>query len=182
MNSGHHTASIDCCGKTFHCNDHKITEYNISDNYNSSTAYILLYKLIMECLGGNMSRRTFVVVGIVECLQPDRGGWELIDSRGAGTVACSFTTGRGVGTETCGWTICFLLTTFSLAWTLMTICTSVYMYNCVSVSLLSNVTCNYVSADGGRDVLWWPALSMPSRALVVLYLIEAERRIYALVK
>ena len=28
----------------------------------------------MECYGGNMSRRTFVVVGIVECLQPDRGG------------------------------------------------------------------------------------------------------------
>ena len=32
-----------------------------------------------------MSRKTFVVVGIVECLQPDRGdGWELIDSHGAG--------------------------------------------------------------------------------------------------
>ena len=29
-----------------------------------------------------MSRRAFVVAGIVECLQPDRGGWELIDSRG----------------------------------------------------------------------------------------------------
>ena len=27
-----------------------------------------------------MSRRTFAVVGIVDCLQPDRGGWELIDS------------------------------------------------------------------------------------------------------
>ena len=27
-----------------------------------------------------MSRRAFVVAGIVECLQPDRGGWELIDS------------------------------------------------------------------------------------------------------
>ena len=31
-----------------------------------------------------MSRRAFVVAGIVECLQPDRGGWELIDSHGAG--------------------------------------------------------------------------------------------------
>ena len=38
-----------------------------------------------------MSRRTFVVVGIVECLQPDRGGWELIDSHGADTVVCPFT-------------------------------------------------------------------------------------------
>ena len=49
-----------------------------------------------------MSRRTFVVVGIAECLQPDRGGWELIDSHGADTVVCPFTTGRAVGTETCG--------------------------------------------------------------------------------
>ena len=31
-----------------------------------------------------MSRRAFVVAGIVECLQPGRGGWELIDSHGAG--------------------------------------------------------------------------------------------------
>ena len=31
-----------------------------------------------------MSRKTFVVAGIVECLQTDRGGWELIDSHGAG--------------------------------------------------------------------------------------------------
>ena len=49
-----------------------------------------------------MSRRTFVVVGIVECLQPDRGGWGLIDTHGAGTVVCPFTTGREIGTETCG--------------------------------------------------------------------------------
>ena len=48
MNSGHYTASINCCGKTFHCNDNKIPECNITDTYNSSTAYILLYKL-MEC-------------------------------------------------------------------------------------------------------------------------------------
>ena len=49
-----------------------------------------------------MSRRTFFVIGIVECLQPDRGGWKLIDSNGAGTVVCPFTTDRGIGTETCG--------------------------------------------------------------------------------
>ena len=48
MNSGHYTASINYCGKTFHCNDNKITECNITDTYDSSTAYILLYKL-MEC-------------------------------------------------------------------------------------------------------------------------------------
>ena len=38
------------------------------------------------------------------------------------------------------------------------ICTSVYIYNCVFGSLMSDVTCNYVFADGGRDGLWWPAL------------------------
>ena len=47
-----------------------------------------------------MSRRVFVVAGIVECPQPDRGGWEVIDSNGAGTVVSLFTTGRGIGTET----------------------------------------------------------------------------------
>ena len=47
MNSGHYTASINCCGKTFHCNDNEITECNITDTYNSSTAYILLYKLML---------------------------------------------------------------------------------------------------------------------------------------
>ena len=102
MSSGHYTASINCCGKTFHCNHNKITKYDITDTNNSSTVYILVYKLIMECKGGSMSRRTFVVVGIVECLQPDRGGSELIGSHGADTVVCLFTTGRGVGTKTCG--------------------------------------------------------------------------------
>ena len=48
-----------------------------------------------------MSQRAFVVAGIVECLQPDRGGWELIDSHGAGTVVCLVTAGRGIGNKTC---------------------------------------------------------------------------------
>ena len=64
--------------------------------------------------------------------------------------------------------MCFILTASSLAWTLMIVCTSVcvyiyiyiyiYIYNCVFGSLISDVTCNYVSADGERDGLWWPAL------------------------
>ena len=49
MNSGHYTASINCCGKAVYCNYNNITEWNITDTYNSSTAYIFLYKLIMEC-------------------------------------------------------------------------------------------------------------------------------------
>ena len=61
---GHYTASINCCGKTFHCKDNKITEYNITNTYNSSTAYILLYKLIIEYQGGNMSRRVFALLAL----------------------------------------------------------------------------------------------------------------------
>ena len=38
----------------------------------------------------------------------------------------------------------------------MIVCTSVY--NCVFGSLTSDITCNCVSADGGRDDRWWPAL------------------------
>ena len=40
VNSGHYTASINYYGKTFHCNDNEITECNITDTYNSFTAYI----------------------------------------------------------------------------------------------------------------------------------------------
>ena len=37
MNCGHYTASINCCGKTFYCNNNKITECTVRDTYNSST-------------------------------------------------------------------------------------------------------------------------------------------------
>ena len=37
--SGHYTASINCCKKTFYCNDHTVKEFGITDNKNSSTAY-----------------------------------------------------------------------------------------------------------------------------------------------
>ena len=48
-----------------------------------------------------MSQRAFAVAGIVKCLQPDHGEWELIDPHGAGTVVCPFTTATGIGTGTC---------------------------------------------------------------------------------
>ena len=50
IDSGHYTASINCCKKTFYCNDHKITEFGITDK-NSSTAYIVLYKWIDMIFG-----------------------------------------------------------------------------------------------------------------------------------
>ena len=46
MYSGHYTASINCCNKTFYCNDNRITELRIVDTRNSTTAYVILYKLI----------------------------------------------------------------------------------------------------------------------------------------
>ena len=46
IHSGHYTASINCCKKTFYCNDHTITEFGIVDSKNSSTAYVILYELI----------------------------------------------------------------------------------------------------------------------------------------
>ena len=46
IQSGHYTASINCCEKTFYCNDHTITECGIIDSKNSYTAYVILYELI----------------------------------------------------------------------------------------------------------------------------------------
>ena len=46
MYSGHYTASINCCKRTFYCNDGKITELEMIDTKNSSTAYVVIYKSI----------------------------------------------------------------------------------------------------------------------------------------
>ena len=46
MYSGHYTASINCCKRTFYCNDNKITEFDMIATKNSSTAYVVMYKLI----------------------------------------------------------------------------------------------------------------------------------------
>ena len=46
MYSGHYTASINCCKRTFYCNDSKITEFKTIDTKNSSTAYVVMYELI----------------------------------------------------------------------------------------------------------------------------------------
>ena len=46
MHSGHYTASVNCCKKTFYCNDIKITEFDMIETKNSSTAYVLLYRFI----------------------------------------------------------------------------------------------------------------------------------------
>ena len=71
IHSGHYTASINCCKKTFYCNDHTITGFGIIDNKNSSTAYVILYELIDTWFW----TRT--------------GGWEFDRSHGAGTSSPS---------------------------------------------------------------------------------------------
>ena len=46
MYSGHFTASINFYKRTFYCNGSKITEFKTIDTKNSSTAYVVMYKLI----------------------------------------------------------------------------------------------------------------------------------------
>ena len=40
------TTSVNCCNRTFYCNDNKITEFDMINTKNSSTAYVVIYKLI----------------------------------------------------------------------------------------------------------------------------------------
>ena len=46
MYSDHYTAFINCCKKTFCCNDSKIKEFEMSDTKDSPIAYLVMYKLI----------------------------------------------------------------------------------------------------------------------------------------
>ena len=70
--------------KKFYCNDHKITEFGITDK-NSSTAYIVLYKWI-DTWFLDSNRR----VGVWSL--PWR--WHIL--------SIPLTTGRGTSAETCG--------------------------------------------------------------------------------
>ena len=107
IDSGHYTASINCCKKTFYCNDHKITEFGITDK-NSSTAYIILYKWIFTWFLDSNRR-----VGVWSL--PWR--WHIL--------SIPLTIGRGTSAETCGWTMCFLL--MSLV-PVQKLCVYIYVY------------------------------------------------------
>ena len=84
IDSGHYIASINCCKKTFYCNDHTITKFGITDK-NSSTAYIVLYKWI-DTWFLDSNRR----MGVWSL--PWR--WHIL--------SIPLTTGRGTSAETCG--------------------------------------------------------------------------------
>ena len=82
--SGHYTASINCCKKTFYCNNYKITEFGFTDK-KSSTAYIVLYNWI-DTWFLDSNRRV--------------GVWTL--SWRWQILSIPLTTGRGTSAETCG--------------------------------------------------------------------------------
>ena len=84
IHSGHYTASINCC-KTFHCNDNTITEFEMIDSKNSSTAYVIWYELI-DLLVLDSNRR----VGVWSL----PWHWHIL--------SIPLTAGRETGAETCG--------------------------------------------------------------------------------
>ena len=84
IHSGRYTASINCCKKTFYCNDHTIMEFGITDK-NSSTANVILYELI-DTWFLDSNRRV--------------GVWSL--SWRWHILSIPLTTGWGTSAETCG--------------------------------------------------------------------------------
>ena len=94
MNSGHYTDSINCCGKTFQCNDNKLLNiisripiihllpiYFCTNSWNVRAS---------TCLEGRLS-----LLALSSVYSPTVVSAQL-------SVLCPFTTGRGIGTETCG--------------------------------------------------------------------------------
>ena len=74
-------------------------------------------------------------------------------------VVCPFTTVRGIGTETCGMDNVFAPDDLKFGLdTYDSLYECIYIHITVFGSLISDVACNNVSADGGRDGLRWPAL------------------------
>ena len=70
-------------------NINRIMECDVGDARYTTTAYTLLFDFI------------------IECIWPDHGGWEIINSHAAGTYVL-LNTGRGLSTETCEVDIVFL--------------------------------------------------------------------------
>ena len=93
--------------KTFYCNDHTITEFGITDDKNSSTAYVILCELI----------DTWFL---------DSEGWEFDRSHGAGTYSPShWQQVEEQAPKPVGWIMCFLLMTLVPA---QKLCVNVYLY------------------------------------------------------
>ena len=96
IHSGHYTASINCCKKTFYCNDHTITEFGITDK--KTPLLHMLYN--MNWLTHDFWTRT--------------GGWEFDRSHGAGTSSPShWQQVKEPAPKPVGSTMCFLLMTLT---------------------------------------------------------------------
>ena len=106
--NNHYTASINCCKKTFYCNDHTITEFGIIGSKNSSTAYVILYELIDTWFLDSKRR-----VGV----------WSL--SWRWHIHSIPWTTGQGTGAKTCWMDDVFLLMTFV---PVKKLCVKIYIY------------------------------------------------------
>ena len=111
IHSGHYTASINCCKITFYCNDNTITQFGITDNKNSSTAYVILYELI-DTWFLDSSRG-------VEFWSPHGAGtsypshWQQVEEQAPKPV---------------GWMMCFLLMTLV---PVQKLCVNIYIYICI---------------------------------------------------
>ena len=120
IDSGHYTASINCCKKTFYCNDHKITEFGITDK--NSSLHILYY-----------------INGLTHDFWTRTGGWEFDRSHGAGTSSPShWQQVEEQAPKPVGWTMCFLLMTLV---PVQKLCVNiyVYIYMCIYIPCKSSV-------------------------------------------
>ena len=107
IDSGHYTASINCCKKTFCCNDHKITEFGITDK-NSSIAYIVSYKWIDTWFLD--SNRRVGVWSLPWRWHILSSHWQQVEEHAPKPV---------------GWTMCFLLMTLV---PVQKLCVNIYVY------------------------------------------------------
>ena len=74
IDSGHYTASINCCKKTFYCNDHKIWSLEL---------------LIIFFLKTPLLHILHYISGLTHDFWTRTGGWEFDRSHGAGTSSPS---------------------------------------------------------------------------------------------
>ena len=96
LHSGHYTASLNCW-KKFYCNNNKITQFEIIDSKNSSTAYVILYELTdLWVLDSN--RRVEI--------WSFRWRWYIL--------SILLRAGRGISAKPVGWMMCFVWMTFYL--------------------------------------------------------------------
>ena len=133
------TSAVNCCGKHLFCNDNRITEFNTIDTTDSLTVYILLYKLI------------------VKCPWPDRGGWESLNSHGAGTFVYTFNY-RSRNKHYNLWDRQCVSCWWPLDWFGYTHELYIDTWYTIIKSLTDWVCYLFVLTSGERNRLWWPAL------------------------